>query len=68
MASWLRSDLSPLLTETLLGDGGVCRELFVPAALERLIQEHRDGVRDRTRELFSLLSLGMWHQAIVHGP
>jgi hypothetical protein len=32
-----------------------------------MINEHRDGRRERTRELFCLLSLGLWHDTFAAG-
>ncbi|MFL5827523.1 MAG: asparagine synthase (glutamine-hydrolyzing) [Thermoleophilaceae bacterium] len=66
--SWLRDELRPLLEDVLLSAGGVCRELFEEHALRDLIEEHASGARDRTRELFCLLSLGLWHRAFVETP
>ncbi|MBX5469677.1 MAG: asparagine synthase (glutamine-hydrolyzing) [Thermoleophilaceae bacterium] len=65
---WLRRELRPLLDDVLLGDGGLCAELFDRAALRDLIEEHAVGRHDRTRELFCLLSLGLWHRAFVEDP
>jgi asparagine synthase (glutamine-hydrolysing) len=62
---WLRSELRPLTEEVLLGEGEVCQTLFEPAELRRLIDSHVAGRADRTRELFCLLSLGLWHRGVV---
>src|SRR5581483_11434042 len=58
---WLRSELRPLVQEVLLGEGELARELFQVSELRRLIDEHSAG-RDHTRQLFCLLSLGLWHR------
>jgi asparagine synthase (glutamine-hydrolysing) len=65
MASWLRHDLEPLLRDVLLMDGGLCRELFRASEMQDMINEHRDGRRDWSRQLFCLLSLGLWHDSFV---
>jgi hypothetical protein len=62
MGAWLRNELQPTLRETLLADDGLCRQLFASSALERMIYEHTTGARDRTRELFALLGVGLWHE------
>ena len=62
---WLRSELRPLLEEVLLGEGELCRELFERRELERLVESHADGRADHTRQLFCLLSLGLWHRGFV---
>jgi hypothetical protein len=68
MDRWLRSDLRPLLDEVVLGEATLCRELFEERELRRLAASHAGGEADNTRLLFSLLSLGLWHQAFVAGP
>jgi asparagine synthase (glutamine-hydrolysing) len=59
MSHWLRNELQPLLAEVLLGEGELARDLFCPAEIGNLIDQHRSG-RDQTRTLFCLLSLGLW--------
>jgi asparagine synthase (glutamine-hydrolysing) len=65
MASWLRDELHPLLRDVLLSDGGVCRDLFRQAELESMVEAHRSRERDLTRQLFALLSLGLWHRGFA---
>lgn len=64
MARWLREELKPLLSEVLFADGELVRELFEPAQLRALVDDHASG-RDRTRELFCLLGLGLWHREVA---
>jgi asparagine synthase (glutamine-hydrolysing) len=64
---WLRAELKPLLEEVLLGEGELCRTLFQEAELRRLIAVHERGERDLTKQLFLLLSLGLWHRGFVAG-
>jgi asparagine synthase (glutamine-hydrolysing) len=68
MERWLRTDLRPLLDDVVLSEGTLCRELFEERELRRLADSHARGQADHTRLLFSLLSLGLWHQAFVAGP
>jgi len=65
MDRWLRGELRPLVDELLLGDGELCNRLFRQQELRRLIEEHAQGKADRTKELFALLSLGLWHRGFV---
>jgi asparagine synthase (glutamine-hydrolysing) len=67
LASWLRGALKPLLQEVLLGEGELCGELFEEGELRRLIATHERGERDLTKQLFLLLSLGLWHRGFVAG-
>jgi asparagine synthase (glutamine-hydrolysing) len=62
---WLRRELRPLVEEVLLGEGEVCRELFEERELRRLVEAHAGGRADHTRQLFCLLSLGLWHRGFV---
>jgi len=67
LGAWLRSELKPLLHEVLLGEGELCRDLFEEAELRRLMDLHERGERDLTKQLFLLLSLGLWHRGFVAG-
>jgi asparagine synthase (glutamine-hydrolysing) len=63
---WLRAELRPLTEEVLLGEDGACRSLFEERELRRLIDAHASGAADHTRQLFCLLSLGLWHRELVN--
>jgi asparagine synthase (glutamine-hydrolysing) len=65
MDRWLRHELRDLVRELLLGEGELCSQLFVPDTLQRMITEHEEQTADRTRELFALTSLGLWHRGFV---
>jgi asparagine synthase (glutamine-hydrolysing) len=67
MGEWLRGDLRPLLEEVLLGEDELCRDLFDEAELRRLVDAHERRERDLTKQLFLLLSLGLWHRGFVAG-
>jgi asparagine synthase (glutamine-hydrolysing) len=62
---WLRGQLRPLAEDVLLGEGELCRELFEERELRRLLDEHGAARADHTRQLFCLLSLGLWHRGFV---
>src|SRR5207248_333972 len=68
MSSWLGRELEPLLREVLLSGGGLCRELFEEPEMSAMIEEHRTGRRDLTRQLFALLGLGLWHRRFGGTP
>jgi asparagine synthase (glutamine-hydrolysing) len=65
---WLRGPLRPLVDDVVLTSGGLCRELFEERALRELVDAHTTGRADHTRQLFCLLSLGLWHQGVVATP
>ena len=61
MARWLRGPLSPLLG-SLLERGRLERQgLFRPDEVARRVDEHRDGVRDHRKPLWTLLMFQLWY-------
>ena len=67
-ASWLRGPLLPALQEALLDGATLAGQRFRPAALERLIAAHVAGGVDRSPELWTLLTLELWHRAALAVP
>ncbi|MFL5779853.1 MAG: asparagine synthase (glutamine-hydrolyzing) [Thermoleophilaceae bacterium] len=67
MNEWLRGELEPLLRDTLLDTEGLCATLFEPSAMSAMIDDHKSGRADMTRQLFCLLSLGLWHREFLGG-
>jgi asparagine synthase (glutamine-hydrolysing) len=65
--TWLRSELSELLSDTLLSGAGRERGIADPRSVERLIARHNAG-EDHTRGLWTLLMLELWHQEFVDRP
>jgi asparagine synthase (glutamine-hydrolysing) len=65
LASWLRGRLRPLLEQVLLTPDGLCRSLFDERRLRSMVEEHASGAANRHRELFCLLSLGLWEQSFA---
>ncbi len=63
VARWLRGELAPLL-ERLLEPGRLARQgLFRPQEIARRIDEHRSGVRDHRKPLWTLLMFQLWHES-----
>ena len=61
---WLRESLGAEVERRYSGDSPV-GEVIAPAAVSRLVAEHRDGKADHKRILFCLLELSEWHRAFV---
>ena len=59
-AAWIE-----ILRDVLLSSRALERGYFAPAAVERVIDEHVAGVRDRQHQLWMLLMLEMWHRTFV---
>jgi asparagine synthase (glutamine-hydrolysing) len=68
LAPWFRGPLRPLLEDTLLGPACLGRGYFDEAVLRRYVSDHVEGRRDRARELWTLLTLELWHRAYVDQP
>ena len=62
VARWLRGPLAPLL-DRLLGPDRLARQgLFRPEEVARRVAEHRAGVRDHRKPLWTLLMFQLWHE------
>jgi asparagine synthase (glutamine-hydrolysing) len=62
---WFRDELRDLPREQLLDPEALARGWFRPEAVERLIDEHRDGRADHSLRLWTLLQLETWHREVV---
>jgi asparagine synthase (glutamine-hydrolysing) len=61
VAQWLRGPLTPLV-DRLLGRDRLERQgLFRPEEVARRIAEHRAGVRDHRKPIWTLLMFQLWH-------
>jgi len=65
LAPWFRGELRELLADTLLAPTCLARGYYDPAELRRTVEDHLDGRRDRSRELWTLLTLELWHRAYI---
>jgi asparagine synthase (glutamine-hydrolysing) len=67
VARWLRGPLSPLLDD-LLGPDRLARQgLFRPDEVARRVAEHRAGVRDHRKPLWTLLMFQLWYSQWLGG-
>jgi asparagine synthase (glutamine-hydrolysing) len=58
---WLRgADLGDYARELLLDSDGICAELMDRNYVSGLLELHRAGLADNTRQIFCLLSLELW--------
>ena len=60
VARWLRDPLRPLGDELFLSDGSPLREWCRRDRIARLWRQHVDGSCDSRKELWALLTLGLW--------
>jgi asparagine synthase (glutamine-hydrolysing) len=64
-AAWLRGELQPFARATLSPETLRRQGFFDPSVVTRLIDEHADGVEDRSRQLWGLLAFTLWHERHV---
>jgi asparagine synthase (glutamine-hydrolysing) len=61
-ASWLRTELKPLLADELSADRQRRLGYFDPAAVETVLREHLTGRQNQERILWALLCFSTWHR------
>jgi len=59
-AAWLRGDLRSFARDVLAPDAVRAQGLFRPDAVERLLTEHEAGSADHSRQIWCLMTLGLW--------
>jgi asparagine synthase (glutamine-hydrolysing) len=59
-AAWLRGDLREFARDVLAPDTVRAQGLFRPEAVERLFAEHEAGSADHSRQIWCLMTLGLW--------
>ncbi len=67
VARWLHGPWRDLLLDTLSGGRAGATGLFVQAEVDRLVDEHLSGRRDRRKPLWTLLMFLWWHEG-AFGP
>jgi len=59
-AAWLRGELLPFARDVLSPDAIRRQGLFRPEAVDRLLTEHASGQADNSRQIWCLMTLGLW--------
>lgn len=62
---WFRGRLRDFLQETLLSEKALGRDLFNPASVTRIVEEHVSGRRDQAHQLWTLLMLELWFERFI---
>lgn len=60
IGDWFKGELHGWLRQTL-GTSDVIAQLFEPSVITRMLDDHRDGRGNFTRELRALAALALWH-------
>jgi asparagine synthase (glutamine-hydrolysing) len=68
VGDWLRTELRPLLEDTLLSSRALQRGYFRPQAVHALVDEHTSRRADRTSHIWALLMLELWFREFVDVP
>ncbi len=70
--NWLRNELSDLLQDALSPARLRQQGIFQPLYVQKLIQEHKEGVRDHAHKLWQLLIFQLWSErylsSTITGP
>ena len=67
LAGWFRHELADTLRDTLLGSAARRRAWIQPAAVERMVQQHKALTHDWNEQLWILLMLELWAQQFLDG-
>ena len=67
LETWFRRQLKELPAEILLDPRTLERGLFREEHLRRIIVEHVNGVRDRQKQIWSLIQLELWLRTFIDG-
>jgi asparagine synthase (glutamine-hydrolysing) len=59
-AAWLRGELRPFARDVLAPQVIERQGLFSAAAVQRLLDDHESGRADRSRQIWCLMTLGLW--------
>ncbi len=65
--SWFKSSLEGKLPEMLLDESSLIYDLLKPAAVRRLLENHRSGLQDNHKILFSLVMAEQWMRVVQPG-
>jgi asparagine synthase (glutamine-hydrolysing) len=57
---WFRKELKSLVADLVLSPEARARGYFEPAAMEQFVREHFDGVRDRQKQLWTMVNFELW--------
>jgi asparagine synthase (glutamine-hydrolysing) len=69
MERWLRgAEMGDFARDALLDPSGICGGLMQREAIVGLLDRHRAGAADHTRQLFCLLSVELWGRRFLKAP
>jgi asparagine synthase (glutamine-hydrolysing) len=63
--AWMRGDLGAAAQDLLLADAALSRGIFEPAAVRRILDDHRSGRAEHGQRIWLLFVLEMWMRMFV---
>jgi asparagine synthase (glutamine-hydrolysing) len=67
LASWLRGPLRTFVHENLLSPQSSLGQYVDPASVSRIVEEHEQGRRDRSQEIWTLMTFEFWRRRFISG-
>jgi len=62
---WFRGQMQPFLREVILSERALSRGLFKHEVVRELVDQHAEGKRDYSHQLWTLLMLELWFQRFI---
>jgi asparagine synthase (glutamine-hydrolysing) len=67
LRAWIRRDLQEMVEEYVALGHMVDSGMLDKSAVRTMIDEDRSGMTDRSKEIWQLLTLELWHRQVVNG-
>jgi asparagine synthase (glutamine-hydrolysing) len=60
VGKWFRGQLKSMVADLVLSPEARARGYFSPTAMEQFVREHFDGLRDRQKQLWTMVNFELW--------
>jgi asparagine synthase (glutamine-hydrolysing) len=60
LRNWMKDDMD-IFSKLLIGNKFI-EQYLLNSEIEKLVNEHKNGIADRSRKLFAIYMLALWHQ------
>ncbi len=67
VGEWFKDELLPLCEDLLLSERAQSRNIFDAIFLQKMLQEHAEGIKNYTREIRAIMALEIWFRGFVDG-
>lgn len=68
LREWIINGLEPMIQEFLAPERLKQRGLFAPEAVDRILRENREGIRDHGYLIYALLTMDVWMRTFIDTP